>query len=213
MKLSVNGRGSRNITIYLGKRNKPTLPTTAPEWLAYHGYKGINVVHTKTIPAGYDYGDVEVRYKTFPLAEAITWNTNLDLIKSLLDNGADVNLRADTGPVIRNVLLEMGCNERSFKLVKLFVDRGANVNLPTVDGDYPLHEAAYNWDGDCALSIITYLLEHGANPNKKNGEFKTPADCIIESHQWQQRKHLPFPIDLINLLEHYSGKYDDTNRH
>jgi hypothetical protein len=47
---------------------------TANEWLKYNGFKHINDCQIKTIPAGYDYGDRDFSYHTFPLYEAIDCN-------------------------------------------------------------------------------------------------------------------------------------------
>jgi len=46
---------------------------TATEYLKYHGFKHINDYQTMIIPSGYDYGDKDFYYHTFPLYEAIKY--------------------------------------------------------------------------------------------------------------------------------------------
>jgi ankyrin repeat protein len=102
------------------------------KWLNYHGFKHINYTQLVIVPAGYDYGDVELIYHTFPLHTAISErNPDLDLIKSLLDEGADPNFqtRKTLGPVLHTVLVNNNWwNDNTIKLLTLLIKYGADVN-------------------------------------------------------------------------------------
>lgn len=180
--------------------------TTAEEWLEYHGFTNINQIVRKHVPAGYDYGDVDIDYQTFPLLTAINWKTNPILIKSMLEAGADPNMQTDVGPALISVIDNMRCTKEAFEVIKVLIDGGADPNnLSKPDRSSALHEAAYNWSDLHAIPIIQFLLERGANPNTMNRERKKPRDCVIESHQWTHRKNLPYPQYIIDLLDSYNG--------
>ena len=89
----------------------------------------------------------------------------LDTVRRLLDRGADVNARGNTGATA----LMMACWWGHVEVVKLLLERGANVNAKGLDGYTALMEAA-RYD---RLEIAELLLERGAQVNAKTAMGKT----------------------------------------
>jgi ankyrin repeat protein len=67
------------------------------------------------------------------LLEAVRTN-NLMSAATLLESGADPNVRAADGTTPLTIAIESG----TASLLKLLIDRGADVNLATLDGVAPL---------------------------------------------------------------------------
>ncbi|MCH5600242.1 ankyrin repeat domain-containing protein [Niabella ginsengisoli] len=125
----------------------------------------------------------------------------LDMVKLLVENGADVNIKefrdftpiriaarnghldivkylADKGAVIDikamdgATPLEHAASKGHYDIVKFLIDKGADINNQDNDGDFPLGEAAKLG----YLEIIKLLLEKEANTNLKNKENKTALE-------------------------------------
>nr|KAF6488693.1 ankyrin repeat domain 31 [Molossus molossus] len=93
---------------------------------------------------------------------------NLSLMKVLIESGADVNLKDNTGWTPLHKASTEGSNDIIVELLKA----GANVNCENLDGILPLHDAVANNH----LKAAEILLQHGANPNQKNQKQKTALD-------------------------------------
>ncbi len=101
-----------------------------------------------------------------------------NLAEMLLRYGADPNARS------RNAMSVMplhsaaaACKQRS---VEWLVEYGADVNATQQGGWTALHEAARQGN----IEMAEYLLSKGADPNKKSGDGKVPADLANEKgHQ------------------------------
>ena len=103
-------------------------------------------------------------------------NINLNLIRSYLDKGADVNAKDDNG----STLLCKAVWTRNIPLIKLLIEYQAD---PTMETDYestPLYQAAYsNKDEsiDIRNKIIKLLLEHGATVDNGDIAETTPLSA------------------------------------
>ena len=93
-----------------------------------------------------------------------------DLVRMLLDGGADPNLAA------RNALgvapLHSAVTTRSVATVELLLARGAKPNTEEANGMTPLHTAAAHGD----RAIIAVLLTAGAQRGHAARDGRTPAD-------------------------------------
>ena len=88
-------------------------------------------------------------------------------LKTLIDNGADVNeARADGFSALAQAIF-YGNNPEA---VDILISSGANVNTADDYGVTPLHLACMNKD----LTSITKLLVAGADPNKARQTGETP---------------------------------------
>ena len=84
---------------------------------------------------------------------------NIEIIKYLIDNGANVNDYDKWG----TTPLMMACKEPlNFVYVEYLIEHGANVNAWDIFNLSPLIFASYIKDN---IEIIEYLIAHGANVN------------------------------------------------
>ena len=90
---------------------------------------------------------------------------NVDLVKYLVDNGADINRLECLN--FRTPLC-IACENNNVDLVKYLVEHGADINKADGLGT-PLSIACSRGN----LAIVEYLVEHGADINKA-AEFETP---------------------------------------
>ena len=162
----------------------------------------------------------ELNQKLFEAVE----NENITEIKSLLNQGANVNVREKDGQTplhyaaylnninIAKLLIDSGADvnvqdedgwaplrwavrAENFDLVKLLIENGADVNVQDKDGCAPLHSAAF-WD---SVDIIKLLIENGVDPFIKNKDGKIPLDyCKNE--------------EMHKLLENYMNNYKQRNK-
>lgn len=119
---------------------------------------------------------------TFALQKIIDaggWNFNL--IKPLIDNGADLNVIKRNQMPLLSMIIEQICshsdNEQEEIMYYLMLH---NANLNIEDGPYgdtPLAYAA--WYG--SMPIIRFLLTHAdTDPFTRNREGKSPIDYVQE---------------------------------
>ncbi len=109
---------------------------------------------------------------------------NLEIVKVLLDSGADINA------VSKNKLsatpLQGAAAMQNLELGRLLVQRGANVNCRGEEGGTPLHEVA----GNGQIEFAKLLLDRGANVNAKDDGGKTPLTIALEYKQAEMAKLL-----------------------
>lgn len=96
---------------------------------------------------------------------------DLNVLKRLVANGADVNSRDERG----RTPLHYATNEHRADVMKFLLDNGADANAKDLDGDTPLHDAATAADPN----IAQLLLEHGADPNIRGSTGETPLDIAV----------------------------------
>lgn len=180
------------------------------EWLKYNGFKHVNDTQIITVPAGYDYGDTEFVYHTFPLYKAINQhNPDLNLVELLLQAGADPNFHVSKGfwdysrssTVLYTIMLNNNqWNDNTIDLIKLLIKHGVNVNAEHDDKSISLHHVAYAWTNPYAEKIMALLIKHGADINARDIKYKTPHDNVLSSHKWSHRQNLTIPQNITDLL-------------
>lgn len=121
---------------------------------------------------------------------------NLELVKALLAK----NIFSQQ---VLNEALMTACREiRNFEVMKLLIAAGADVNAKNFFKETSLHESAYYGN----LAGVELLLKHGANPNVKDYQDRTPLD---------RAKSDPFPIrdtsKIIRILEGLTTKSTDSS--
>jgi ankyrin repeat protein len=109
---------------------------------------------------------------------------NLEIVKFLLDSGADINAISKNG--FSATPLQGAAAFQKIDLARLLIARGANVNCRGQEGVTPLHEVAGNGE----LEFARLLLEHGANINAKEDHGKTPLTIALEYKQTEMAKFL-----------------------
>jgi len=95
---------------------------------------------------------------------------HLEVVKLLLNKGADVNIQDDLGVTP----LHHACYKGHIVIVQVLLDFGASCNITSNYSETSLHKA-------CKLGyieIIEILLDHGAAQNIKNKDGKKPLDFL-----------------------------------
>lgn len=93
---------------------------------------------------------------------------NLTLIKFLLNNGADVNIKNNNA----HTALHIACEDGNLTIVRLLIVTGADVNSLTHKRNTPLHNATCRGH----VHIVKELLECGALTNIRNVNGHTVAN-------------------------------------
>ena len=112
-----------------------------------------------------------------PLINAVN-SENTDLVKILLDGGADPNFRWSC--YIKSPLCWAAWYSNT-TIVKMLLDAGADPNNGDYEGGTPLHRAvratkAYPYSMFKGAETVEMLLGAGANPNKADNHGQTPLD-------------------------------------
>lgn len=138
-------------------------------------------------------GGVDDSSKTIMVLNAVTFCKNQkDLVKTLLDNGADV----DGGNLGNNwtALIYATANGLNKDIVELLIKYNANINVrEDLNGFTPLMWAAIKDRKD----LVKTLLNNGADVNIKDDEGKTALVIARE------KGHL----ETLELLKQYGAKY------
>ena len=108
------------------------------------------------------------------LSNAIVWIPEVDVLKGLLNLGADVNA-ADQR---RWTPLHFAAQERHAEIAKLLIQNGAAVDPVDKFGNTPLGNATYGQGG---LEVMRILMEAGADPKRKNEYGSSPMDQATQT--------------------------------
>ncbi|CAL4063982.1 unnamed protein product [Meganyctiphanes norvegica] len=108
-----------------------------------------------------------------PMLLVAVYKGHLELVKLLLENGADLHRQDQLG---RQAVHEAATCGR-LEILQLLHERGAIINAINKLSETPLHKAAFMNRED----IVHWLLEHGASPTMTNSKGLTPAD---EAHRY-----------------------------
>lgn len=129
-----------------------------------------------------EYVNIYNKNSNTPLNFALSNNSEIEIIKLLVNRGADVNLKNEYGvsPLHKAILLG------SPEIVELLVDKGANVNDEKWYGFFPLHDAVMENNVD----IVKILVHSGAKIDVFNWQNNTPLDLAF------QKKN----IEIVRIL-------------
>ena len=110
-------------------------------------------------------------------------NREDDVMKCLIENGADVNLPGKSG----STPLTIAVSKNRIDIVDYLLEKGANVNLADADnGDTPLTIAI----GNGFENMTSHLIEKGANINNENEIGQTPIMYAVENLREEAVKKL-----------------------
>jgi ankyrin repeat protein len=124
-----------------------------------------------------------------PLMAAIRGG-NLDIIKMLLEKGADVHIRSLTGETA--LMMAVSAKDQP-DVVKLLLEKGADVNACTEAGETPLMLAV---DANDQPETIKLLLDKGADVNARTRAGRTAFKIASERLR----------LDTLKLLKAYGAK-------
>lgn len=141
-------------------------------------------------------------------------NTDLEVLKVLLDAGADVTIPSADGttPLMVAAGLHMwyvgedggslpGQEDEAVEVVKLCVERGADVNAVNKAGETPMHGAAFRG----VNPIVEYLAEKGATLNAKDVRGWTPLFVANGISHGDVFKQQPQTAELLKKLYQARG--------
>lgn len=107
-----------------------------------------------------------VTRETIPPLEWAISSDNLELVKLLVDRGAEVKTKTDVGSTPLHTAADRGDTE----IAAILIAHGAEVNAKITGGTTPLHNAAENGSAD----IVKLLLSKGAEVDAKLYNGITP---------------------------------------
>ena len=92
-------------------------------------------------------------------------------------------------------------------LAKFLLDSGCNPNLPTLNGEYPLHEAA---ERDY-VDLVKRLIAKGANPQQRDCKGRSPWQCTLPGRKTRTylEQHNGEPEQCARLLEELLTRLGD----
>jgi uncharacterized protein len=105
---------------------------------------------------------------------------NADVVRELLDGGANVNVAARNQMRVAPIH-SAGANRDpaiALAISKMLVDGGADVNVAQEGGWTPLHGAAAHGN----LDLVRFLLDHGADRNAVGKNGKTAFQLAVEAN-------------------------------
>ncbi|MCE9508301.1 MAG: ankyrin repeat domain-containing protein [Alphaproteobacteria bacterium] len=102
-------------------------------------------------------------------------NKNPEIVKMLLDKGADVNARDNEDTPL--LIWAMLCAQNNVQIVELFLSRGADINAKDRNGATPLMFAV-NWG---YTEVVRLLVERGADLSLKNKAGETALSLAEET--------------------------------
>ena len=117
------------------------------------------------LAAGVDVNALDKSIDSTALGEAVATG-NLELVQTLLDAGADTNVRSSTG---RTALMKLD-EDGSAEIVRALIDAGARVNLKDEEGESALLVAAALEKSD----VLQALLDAGAKVNTEINSARPP---------------------------------------
>jgi ankyrin repeat protein len=124
-----------------------------------------------------------------PLFSAIS-SGNVELVKLLLDNGADLNVQNKYG----ESPLHKACSGGHASIVKLLLEKGVGLNAQDKYGESPLHKACFSG----YYNIVKLLLEKGVDPNVQDKDGESPL------HKARSKGH----DGIAKLLLEHGAKSD-----
>ncbi|OZJ05688.1 hypothetical protein BZG36_01438 [Bifiguratus adelaidae] len=119
---------------------------------------------------------------------------NLEFVRRLLDDGADVNITDNAGwTPLHEAVLKGHTN-----IVSLLLSRGADVNAKGLGGESPLHDACE----EGMVEIVKALLQHGADVDTRNSDARTALDLALEAEN----------DNVVRLLKSHNAQDKDDEQ-
>ena len=125
---------------------------------------------------------------------------NLEMVKLLLTNHADVNIRTDAG----STPLGSAVASHHPEMVKLLINNGADVNAKDRDDNTALHIAA--WGTNINLEVVKLLINNKADVNATNHKGNT---ALHDAAKNNEDNNLGMVILLVDNKADANAKNND----
>ncbi len=109
------------------------------------------------------------------------WQENEEMVRNLIDGGADVDAKDNDGRTALIYATEKGGYRRN-EIIQLLLDRGADINAKDKDGRTALMEAVWQENEE----IVQLLLNSGADVNAKD---KWGGTALMEA-VWRENEEI-----------------------
>ena len=124
----------------------------------------------------------------------------IDIIRWLLDRGADPNVRTLGGSSW--VPLHVAIHDENVEVVQVLLENNADINLHCARGRAPIHDALNGtWISPKKVDIVRRLLKHGADPSTRDRNQSTPLH-YVSSKGW---------LEAARLLLSYGASVDEKD--
>jgi ankyrin repeat protein len=160
--------------------------------------KIIKLILTYTKP---EFIDIRVVGKNTALILAVLNTRNLDIVNTILDYGANVNLQNNVG----YSALESAAHAGDIDIVKTLINHGADVNTKDVREDTPLIQAAIQGHANIVYELL-YNTHNAIDVNYQTTKGGTALDAAVSfEHDEIVKILLDFPATNPNLIYNISG--------
>ncbi|KAF8145715.1 kinase-like domain-containing protein [Mycena galopus ATCC 62051] len=122
---------------------------------------------------------------TAGLKKAIQYKAPTQTLVSFVQNGADVNVKADVPSGEPSTALHLGVSRGDKEFIAMLLGHGGNPNIEDGDGT-----AIYLASVNEAVEITEFLLQNGADPNIKGGKYGTALQAASMKNS----------VEILNLL-------------
>jgi ankyrin repeat protein len=140
---------------------------------SYHGFKPIVEM---LLQRGAKVGAKNNRQET---ALRLAGSAHADIVRLLLEHGADPNVKDFYGKTLLVALCEAGA-DRDAETIRLLLEHGADPNMRGENGTPLLY--AINMGPHGSAEIARLLLDHGANPDARDKSDSPALDCAVDKH-------------------------------
>jgi ankyrin repeat protein len=118
----------------------------------------------------------------FSIKAPVLWHScrgsSLAMVRTLVENGADVNSKTET--ILNSTPLMAACAKNRLDVVQYLVEKGANIHEKNKYDETCLFYAVRH--NEQCLKLITYLISLGLDMNSKNKFNKTILNFSVDLH-------------------------------
>jgi uncharacterized protein len=114
--------------------------------------------------------------KSFTALMISAWHGQTEVVKLLLDRGADMNARIETGAVKGATALILAAGLGHTEVVKLLLDKGADMNVRSAKGRTVLMYAAIGHAESGHGDVVKLLLDKGVDITPKDNLGRRARD-------------------------------------
>ena len=157
----------------------------------YHRNDQILVVLRFLLDRGADVNAQDRDHGT-ALFQAIRLRTSSNTVRTVLEHGADPNLKNKDGKTPLHVLLgpiDYRDADHILIVAQILLEHRADVNSRDKGHETPLHLAVRSVRHETS-SLVRLLLRHGADPNSKKEDGKTPLHVLLGPTDYHKANHI-----------------------